>query len=102
MFFCNVVLEIISLYTFCFFTECQVDEVSGDYVYHFKHQRLKSSDVFRLDFSVKGTNDADLSLSEFTNETSYYDIGKTISIIIAQNGKVTAVSLLVFAAAASR
>ena len=58
------------------FTECQVDDVTGDYVYNFIYPRLQSSDVFRLDFSLKGTNDADLSLSEFANETSYFHIGK--------------------------
>ncbi|XP_071809108.1 C3 and PZP-like alpha-2-macroglobulin domain-containing protein 8 [Asterias amurensis] len=56
------------------FTECQVDDVTGDYVYKFIYPRLQSSDVFRLDFSLKGTNDADLSLSEFADETSYFHI----------------------------
>ncbi len=60
----------------CFLTECRVDTASGDYVYNFIYPRLQSSDVFRLDFSVKGSKDAILSLSEFTDETLYYDVGK--------------------------
>ncbi|XP_071809812.1 uncharacterized protein [Asterias amurensis] len=53
-------------------TECPVDVVSGNEAFNYIYPRLLSSDVFRLDFSVKGTNDAHLSLSEFTDETSYY------------------------------
>ena len=61
---------------FISFTECPVDVVSGDKVYKFIYPRLQSSDVFRLDFSVKGTRDASITLSEFTNEISYYLAGK--------------------------
>ena len=61
---------------FISFTECPVDVVSGDKVYKFIYPRLQSSDVFRLDFSVKGTRDASIILSEFTNEISYYLAGK--------------------------
>ena len=59
------------------FTVCNpVQLTDHDYTYQFIFPRLQSSEAFRLDFAVKGEDDAILSLSQEANEDNYYDISE--------------------------